>query len=382
MPPVSIMVKPVSGSCNMRCSYCFYADELTRRASGTLPVMDKSTLENLLRRTFFYGDECVYLAFQGGEPTLAGAEYFRQVLALERTYNTRSIPVHHAIQTNGLCLNDDLLSVLREGRFLVGLSLDGTKRIHDSRRLDVCGNGTWDRSLKTAGALKCAGIPYNVLCVVDAAVAEHPKEVFESLAPHGFLQFIPCLDPLWTPCGTNSLSAHAYGSFLIEVYRQYAHCLRHGRYVSIRAFDNWLNMLWGQSPEHCGFSGQCAPSFVIESNGDVYPCDFYALDDWLLGNINQTSFSRLANSPKLMEFLRRSAAENPDCTACAYRFLCHGGCARDREPAHPGESLGKNRLCAGYQMFFDACLPDMRLLCSQLRKAPCRPETQKPRRRP
>lgn len=404
MPPISVMIKPVSGLCNMRCQYCFYADELARRGQGIFAPMQEETLEKLIRRIFAYADGFVSLAFQGGEPTLAGAAFYRKVLELESVYNARSLPVHHAIQTNGLALDDELLSVLKKGRFLVGLSVDGTKEFHDARRRDWAGNGTYDRVMATAEKLRRAGIEYNILCVVGKTVARHPKEVFEALSPHGFLQFIPRLEPFEGAASgraqensgyivdaeTNvsdvlgaalensspevltadtqenhdpdALTAADYGHFLVETYKLYARALRSGHYVSVRAFDNWLNMLSGRLPENCGFAGHCVPNYLVESNGNVYPCDFYALDEWLLGNINQTNFKRLAASEKMREFCERSYKPDQACLACPYGGICHGGCRRDREPALPDGSYGRNRLCEGYQMFFENCLEDMRAL--------------------
>ena len=189
-----MMIKPVSGLCNMRCTYCFYCDEMRSRQTAAYGAMSEETLENLIRRAFAYADGSVTLAFQGGEPTLAGADYFRKVLMLEKRYNSRRLPVAHALQTNGLHMDDDMLSVLEEGRFLVGLSMDGTQALHDSRRLDAAGKGTWSRVQETAQKLRRCGIEYNVLCVVDHAAAQQGETLFHSLKEHGYLQFIP----VWT----------------------------------------------------------------------------------------------------------------------------------------------------------------------------------------
>lgn len=357
MPAVSIMVKPVSGLCNMRCRYCFYADELSLRKDGIYEAMNLETLENLMRRAFIYADECVYLVFQGGEPTLAGAEFYRNVLRLEKKYNTRALPVQHAIQTNGLHIEDDLLEVLKEGRFLVGLSVDGTKALHDAQRVDAAGKGTYDRVIKTVDRLRQAGIETNILCVVGHSVAQQGREVFDALSRFGFVQFIPRLDPFEGAGDADSLSGADYGKFLIDVWERYAREIRKGHYVSVRAFDNWMGMLAGRPPESCGFAGCCAPNYLVESNGNVYPCDFYALDEWLLGNINDTTFKRMAASERMQLFCAQSAKPAPECLQCRYGAICRGGCRRDREPG-----IGLNRLCEGYRMFFDRCLKDMQSL--------------------
>lgn len=359
MPGISIMIKPVSGLCNMRCSYCFYADEMARRDTSIFEAMDDATLEKVIRRAFSYADGEVSFVFQGGEPTLAGAPFYRRVLELERKYNSRGLRVFHAIQSNGLHMSDELIAVLREGGFLVGLSVDGTKEIHDARRVDAAGAGTYDRVMTTARRLREANVEYNILCVVDRAVSRQPQQVYDALAPHGFLQFIPCLDPLDGTQSESSLRAEDYGCFLIEIYRNYARALRSGKFVSVRAFDNWLTMLMGRSPENCGFAGCCAPNFLIEGNGNVYPCDFYALDEWLLGNINDTPFNRLVKSEKMRNFLESSRVVDEECRKCRYLRICRGGCRRDREPGLSGAPLKRNRLCAAYRMLFDACLSDM-----------------------
>lgn len=366
MPPLSIMIKPVSGLCNMRCTYCFYADEMQHRQTAAYAAMQSSTLENLLRRAFAYADGSIALAFQGGEPTLAGADFFREVLRLEKKYNSRRLQVTHALQTNGLVMEDDLLSVLKEGHFLLGISVDGTQAIHDSRRIDAAGQGTYERVMATARKLREHRVEYNILCVVDRQVAQHGKEVFESLKEHGYLQFIPCLDPLDGIQHENSLTAEDFGHFLCEIYPLYEESFRRGHPVSVRAFDNWLQMLLGYPPENCGFLGRCMPNYLVESNGNVYPCDFYALDEWLLGNVNEKSFFALAKSPVQAAFLQRSCAVDEECQTCGYRALCRGGCRRDREPPMAQGKLKKNRLCEGYRMFFANHLEDMKKLAKEL----------------
>lgn len=361
MPPLSLMIKPVSGLCNMRCTYCFYCDEMQRRQTAAFAPMTGETLENLVRRAFAYADGSVTLAFQGGEPTLAGADFFRRLLALERRCNSRRLPVTHALQTNGLHMDPDLLSVLQQGRFLVGVSMDGTRALHDSRRLDAAGCGTWDRVQQTTALLRKYRIEYNVLCVVDHALAQQGQAVWNSLKHHGFLQFIPCLDPLDGSPQPWSLSAQDYGRFLCSVYPLYAQSLRNHQPVSVRTFDNWLQMLAGYPPESCGMLGRCFPSYLVESDGSVYPCDFYALDEWRLGNVNEKSFFSLAKSPVLRHFCESSCLTEAECLSCPYHFLCRGGCRRDRsDPAM------RTRLCAGLRMFFDRYLDDLRALAREI----------------
>ncbi len=364
MPPLSMMIKPVSGRCNMRCTYCFYADEMSKRETALFETMTDATLETLVRRAFAYAQGQVTFAFQGGEPTLAGAAFYGKLLALEKKYNARGLNVHHAIQSNGYAITDDMMDVLKDGQFLVGLSIDGTKAIHDSRRKDARGEGTYDRVLDTAKRLWERQIEYNVLCVVDRDIAMQPEAVFDALAPHRFLQFIPCLDPLGGEGGEYSLTAERFGQFLIKTFDRYEARFRMGDPVSVRAFDNWIMMLKGYPPENCGFLGRCVPNYLVESNGNVYPCDFYALDEWLMGNVNADSFYKLAKSDIQAAFVSRSLEKNEDCAACPYLSICHGGCCRDRDTGH---AIGKNHLCEGYRMFFETCLDRMTTLAKSIK---------------
>lgn len=359
LPPLSMMIKPSSGKCNMRCSYCFYADETEKRQTADYGFMTEQTLENLIRRAFSYADGPVAFAFQGGEPTLRGADFYRHFLALEKKYNAARLPVSHALQTNALTLTDEMLSVLKDGHFLVGVSLDGTAAIHDARRVDKAGNGTYDRIRSNLNRLKETGIDFNILCVVDNTVAAHPKEVFEALEEYTYFQFIPCLAGLEQDADTQ-LDPTLYGQFLCAVYTLYRQRLKSGHPVSVRDMDNRLSMLMGRPPEQCGMSGVCGINYLIEADGSVFPCDFYALDEWKLGNINQCSFYTLARSDKQKQFLSSSVPLCRECRECEYLDFCRGGCRRERE------NTGKNRLCAGMKLFCEKELADMRLLAAEL----------------
>lgn len=372
MPPLSIMIKPVSGLCNMRCTYCFYSDELARREGACFSPMNDTTMHQLLRRAFIYAEGSVTFAFQGGEPTLVGADFYRRWLRAEKLYNTRGCQVSHAMQSNGLLVDDEILSILRDGDFLLGISLDGTKEIHNARRLDAQDLGTYDRVMMSLRKLKDHDIPCNILCVVDQQVALHPTQVFAELKQYGYLQFIPRIDGMDAPPSEDSLDAETYGDFLCELFDLYERGFLEDRFVSVRLFDNWLNMLAGHPPEACGMAGRCARNFLIESNGNVYPCDFYATDDWLMGNINRDSFFSLEKSPLMNSFLESSRPVDSTCMTCPWRHLCRGGCRRDREPFT--DSLpGLNRLCQAYRIFFTHAYERMKEL-AQL--SPPRPPAQ------
>ena len=179
--------------------------------------------------------------------------------------------------------------------------------------------------------------------MVTREVAEHPAEVFETLSEYGYLQFIPCLDSPGRDCPWVP-DAQTFGRFLTETFRLYRRAMQSGRYVSVRLFDNWLNMQAGREPDSCAQCGRCAPYFVVEADGSVYPCDFYAQDEWRLGNINETTFERLSRSPLEQRFLQGSYAVPEACRTCRSYPLCRNGCRRERD-----EATGLNRYCAGYR---------------------------------
>ena len=350
MPNLSLLIKPVSGACNLRCRYCFYLDESARRQTACFGTMSETTLQTLVRRAFAYADGPVSFAFQGGEPLLAGKSFYRQVLALQKQYNTRCLPVTNALQTNGTLLDDDWAELFAQGQFLVGISLDGPASLHDRYRVDAAGAATHARALQGAELLKKHGVPYNILCVVTQQIAA-PDTVFDALAPHGYLQFIPCLDALDGQPGEFSLQPEAYGRFLVRTFDRYEGAWHSGRPVSIRAFDNWVGMLLGHPPESCGMSGRCGHYYVIEADGSVYPCDFYVLDEWRLGNIGETGLADMQNSETAKRFVRQSLAIPEECKTCQWFGLCRNGCRRDRDIL-PNGVIGQNIYCMAYKKFF------------------------------
>ena len=348
MPPLTLMIKPVSGLCNMQCRYCFYRDEMSRRKTALHEPMTLWTLENLIRRAMLRADGELSLIFQGGEPTLAGKDFYRQLLLLEKKYCRADVTVRHAIQTNGLALDEEWCAIFREGGFLVGVSLDGTAALHDQNRRDRAGEPTADRVLESIALLRREKIPYNILCVVTETMATQAKQVFSALREHAFLQFIPCMDG---SADESFLQSRSYGRFLIDLFDCYEQAYHSGKPVSIRTFDNWLAMACGYPPESCAMSGRCARATLIEADGSVYPCDFYAVDEWYLGNINETSFPQLEGSATACRFAQ-PFPRPAKCSQCAWRALCRGGCRRDKEP-HPESIGGVSRWCEGLKIFFD-----------------------------
>jgi uncharacterized protein len=320
--------------------------------------MSEETLENLIKKAFDYASGSATFAFQGGEPTLAGLDFYRKLLEFQKKYNVKNIPVQNAIQTNGYTIDEDWAKFLAENKFLVGLSLDGTRDIHDSLRVDATGKGTFSRVEKTARLFQKHGVEFNILCVVNNFIARSPKKVYDSLKKYGFIQFIPCLDSFDGEKKVFSLTPERYTEFLKVTFNEYYKDFCAGKPTSVRNFDNYIGMLLGRPPENCAMAGVCTCYTVVEGDGSVFPCDFYVLDEWKLGNINEHSFAELIMGEMAQKFVGVSTYRNEECKECHWYPLCRGGCRREREPIIDG-TPSLNRFCECYKKFFDACYPKM-----------------------
>lgn len=369
MPPLTLLIKPASGLCNMRCTYCFYSDVAKSREVQSYGLMSLETLEMTVRRAFEYaGRSTVTFAFQGGEPTLVGLDFYRRLVELEKRLNTAGAEVYNSIQTNGLTIDGEWAEFFAKNRFLVGLSLDGTKAIHDANRTDAAGRGTYSRIKKAASMLESAGAEFNILCVVTSALARHGAKVFDALTAEGYryLQFIQCLDGFDCPPSPYSLSAERWGEFLCVIFDRYYEHIKRGDYISVRPLDNFMELAAELPPSCCGFTGKCDPYLVVESDGGVYPCDFYVIDRYRMGSLYESSIAELRQSEPARRFAAESEKSDDACSRCEWFALCRGGCRRHREPQSGGE-LTLNKFCAGKKRFFEYAYPRMRELVRYIR---------------
>ncbi|MFV0399273.1 MAG: anaerobic sulfatase maturase [Oscillospiraceae bacterium] len=370
MRALSMLIKPASANCNMRCRYCFYTDISDVREVKTHGIMKPETLEIIVRKALEEATEFCSFAFQGGEPTLAGLDFFRELLQLEKKYNKKNVKIAHALQTNGMLIDEEWAAFLAENGFLTGLSIDGGRETHDLLRPDPAGDGTWSRCIKAAKTLTAAGAEFNILTVVTKQLAAHPDKTYRFYKQHGFrfIQLIPCLDGLEEERGAHrhSLDPETYGSFLCRFFDLWYADFIKGDYYSVRSFDNYIRMLMGQPPENCAMAGSCNAYALIEADGSVYPCDFYATDDCLLGSIADHSFGELLGGEQASAFVAPSKIVDDACKSCRYYAICRGGCRRDREPLIDGvPSL--NYFCGTYKRFFDHALPRMAEIARKLR---------------
>lgn len=352
MIPLSIMIKPASGSCNLRCRYCFYGDVTSLRETHNLGIMQNETALRLITSALGLADGgSIAFAFQGGEPLLAGKEYFRYFVETVKRHNVKNSRIFYSVQTNGTLLDDEWAELFAENGFLVGLSLDGD--LNSNRfRVDEKGANSYYRILRGSGLLKKHGAEFNILTVLTGACADSCEKIYRHFRDSGFgnLQFIPCLRPFGDRSESELyMTPEQYAGFLIKTFNLYVKDYARGRYVSIRYFDNLVRMYLGQPPEQCGMAGHCTHQLVAEADGSIYPCDFYCTDEWLLGNINEKPLSELADSATARKFITESLDFPEKCRVCRYFLLCRaGGCKRVREDRD---------YCDAYKLFFSSCLP-------------------------
>lgn len=353
MKSISIMLKPASSLCNLRCRYCFYADIADLREVKSYGVMSPENMDAMLRNLqaqFLPGDS-VQFAFQGGEPVLAGLPWFRAFVQTLSGWDKR-IQVRYALQTNATLLDEDWCRFLAENRFLVGVSLDLLPQCHDDARVDAHGEGTYRRCLDALGLLQRFGVEYNVLCTLTRQVARHPQKVWKQLKELDipYVQFTPCLDALDAP-GTNpyALTPQRFSQFYSQLFPLWLEDYRRGRYRSVKLFDDIVNLMAFQLPTACGIQGRCQPQLVVEADGSVYPCDFFCLDEYRIGSILEDSIEALLTAARRSPAQQRGPLPSL-CGGCPYKQFCGGGCKRMQREIACSEN---DRTC-GYRSFLDS----------------------------
>ncbi|MCT4686040.1 anaerobic sulfatase maturase [Vallitalea sp.] len=360
MPPLTTLIKPASGNCNLRCKYCFYYDVMNSREVKNYGIMTEETLEQLVKKAFEFAEGQVTFAFQGGEPTMASLDFFKKLIIFEKKYNTNNIKVNNALQTNGIVIDEEWATFFHDNNFLIGISMDGYKDIHNYYRIYPNGEGTFNRILKTTKLFDKYDVMYNILCVVNKHIAKHGRKVYNFYKKQGFkyLQFIPCLDEIGEEPGKNpySLTPKDYEIFLKNIFDLWYEDFVSGNGISIRMFDNIVQIIMGYEPESCDMRGHCSVNAVIEADGSVYPCDFYVLDEWKLGNVVDVGLDEIFKSERAVKFLKESINTDPECQNCEFYRICRGGCKRHKEPKIEGKYT-KNYFCNAYKEFYKYTLP-------------------------
>ncbi len=360
MPPLSLMIKPASSLCNLSCEYCFYKDVSEHREHFHFSIMECTVAEILIEKALTYADgENVVFAFQGGEPTLAGLEFFKYFIETVNKYNTKNSRIFYSIQTNGTEIDEGWAEFFRENSFLVGLSLDGDLEGNKFRK-KPSGQNSFYKILSAAELLKKHNVEFNILTVLTGYCAENGERIYRFFRSKGFryLQFIPCLRPFGSDEKSELyMTGEQYADFLIKVFNLYVKDYVRHEYISIRQFDNWVRIYLGQHAEQCGMYGHCTHQFVSEANGNIYPCDFYCTDKYLLGNIRNTDFFTMEKSEAAKKFILESLQVKDKCKNCKFYPLCRGGgCKRTQ--------LSED-YCLAYKKFFNSCLPLFRVFINE-----------------
>ena len=376
-PSFHLLAKPTGSTCNLACDYCFFLEK-ERLYPGARQRMSDATLELYVRQLVeSHRTPEVTIAWQGGEPTLMGLEFFRRAVELGKRYARPGQTVLHTIQTNGTKINGDWARFFAENRFLVGVSIDGPRGLHDAYRRDKAGRPTFDRVMRGLTALREHGVDWNALTTVNAANEEHPAEVYRFLRDVcgcRFIQFIPiverpCVDgvPSGTEVTERSVSPGGWGRFLIAVFEEWVR--RDVGSVFVQQFDVALANWYGEPSGLCVHTATCGGALAMEFNGDVYACDHFVEPAYLRGNVHQTHLAELVASREQVDFGSAKQTTLPRyCRECDVRFACHGGCPKDRSALTPDGEPGLNYLCPAYKAFFRHVDAPLRRMCALLRE--------------
>ena len=369
MKDFSLLLKPASADCNLGCRYCFYIDR-----AGLYPASRQHRMSDLVLQTlvskYMASEQPVYaFGWQGGEPALMGTEFFERVTELQKKYGRQGALVANALQTNGTLIDRRLARHLAAYRFLVGVSLDGPAPVHDLYRTRLGGQGSHADTVRGIRTLQAHGVELNILVLVSRANAERATEVYDYLCDNGwyFHQYIPCLelDAANRPLPF-SLTGEQWGDFLCALFDRWT-ANGPGR-VWVRLFESLLARLLDRPANLCHLDHDCRHYFVVEHNGDVYPCDFFVRQELRLGNLLQHDWDELARSPVYQRFGPAKRDRDPACAACEYLLLCAGDCLKHR--AFPDPLAGGRRLshlCSGWKHFFAHALPWLRRMADEMR---------------
>jgi uncharacterized protein len=361
MDDFQVFAKPVGALCNLACSYCYYLDKKQTDPASTLFRMPDDLLEEYIRQHIEASSgPDLFFSWHGGEPTLAGIEFFRKVVVFQRKHAPPDCRISNGIQTNGTLLDHEWCRFLSEHHFIVGISMDGPYSLHSANRHRKDGSSSFDEVLQGYRLLKQYRIPCEILCVVSAANVEHPLELyrfFKSLDA-GFITFLPLVEKTATgdKVSANSVPAGKFGEFLCAVFDEWkAHDIGT---VKVQLSEEALRSAFGLDHTLCIFKETCGRVPVVEANGNFYPCDHYVDPGNPSGNIRSTPLRELLESQDQQSFGRAKRSSLPlYCLQCEFLTSCNGACPKDRFLHAPDGEPGLNYLCEGYKKFFNHCKP-------------------------
>lgn len=352
--PLTVLIKPAGPDCNLACSYCFYREKAALFPETSRHRMSEETLRTLVRKYMNYHERTVPFAWQGGEPTLMGLDFFRRAVEFQQLYGRSGQAVSNSLQTNAILLDDPAWGrFLHDYKFLVGVSLDGPPEVHDAFRRTHGGEPSHARVLVALENLLAHQVEVNILTMVQPGNIHRPEETYEYLLSLGvdFLQFIPLAEP--DPSGTGpapfSIDPLDYGRFLCAIFDLWASDQPRPAYV--RMFDDALAVIMGHEHPTCTFGPYCGQYFVVEHNGDVFACDFFVEDEWRYGNIHEIELHHIPRLERYQQFRARKTAGPAECARCEWFSLCHGGCPKYRLLL--GDAARPTYFCPAYRMFFE-----------------------------
>jgi uncharacterized protein len=380
-PAFHLLAKPTGAACNLDCTYCFFLDKELLYPGSKFRMSD-SLLEQYIRQLIeAHQVNEVNIAWQGGEPTLMGLDFYRRVMDLVEKYRRPGMTFLHTMQTNATLLDDDWAAFFKEHSFLMGVSIDGPRPLHDVYRVDKGGAPTFDRVMRGLRLLQKHGIDFNILTTVNHVNADYPLEVYRFLRDEAgttWMQFIPVVERLndggltlyqeGTTVSERSVGAEQFGRFLSAIFDEW---VRHDvGNIFVQTFEatlrNWLGM---GSSGMCVFNQTCGTGLAIEHNGDLYSCDHFVEPKYLLGNIQETHMIELVASPQQLKFGQDKHDALPRyCRECDVRFACHGECPKNRFILTPDGEPGLNYLCAGFKEFFHHVRFPMTIMSGLIRR--------------
>jgi len=379
-PRIHVLAKPSGATCNLACSYCFFLDKELLYPNSKFR-MPQDVLEGYIRQLVeTHRSNQVTVAWQGGEPTLMGVDFYRKAIEYQEKYCEPNMVFENTMQTNGTLLDDEWCEFFKENDYLIGISIDGPREMHDAHRVDKGGAPTFDRVMRGLQLLQKHGVEYNILVTVNRVTADHPEEVYRFLRDEAgteWIQFIPVIERM-NPGGLNlvqegervserSVRPEQFGRFLIGVFDEWVHNDVGKIYVQTfeAALRNWLDM---PTSGMCVFEKTCGYGLALEHNGDLYSCDHFVEPGYLLGNIKEEHMIELVGSDRQYKFGQDKYITLPKyCLECPVLFACNGECPKNRFVRTPDGEAGLNYLCAGYKAFFQRVDEPMRIMATLMR---------------
>jgi uncharacterized protein len=357
-----IFVKPVGARCNLGCSYCYYLDRDLHHSAGSRKVMTREVLEKYIRDHLEAATgPVVMFSWHGGEPTLAGTGFYRKAVEIQKKYCPEGTRILNGMQTNGTLLDEAWCEFLAQEGFMVGISMDGPRELHDRFRVSKDGRPSFQRMFRGYELLRAYGVHTEILCVVNALNVGYPLEVYRFFKEVGarYLTFIPLVEPENGTSGIvtrMSVPALAYGEFLCAVFDQWVE--KDIGTVKVQIFEEAARTAFMQEHTLCIFKKTCGGVPVIEQNGDFFSCDHYVDPSHRLGNIHSQKLGSLLDHPEQIVFgLAKEKMLPSCCRQCGVLEMCNGGCPKNRLIRSPDGEPGLNYLCEGYRLFFNHCKP-------------------------